>query len=178
MTTLYLIRHGSVAVPQGICYGRSNVGLAEPASELASQLRDKLPEKYALWSSPLSRCRLLAQKLGEPRLDARLMEMDFGDWEMCNYDAIDRRQIDAWAAAPLDFSPPNGESVKTMQERVLSFFTSMLAEPVHDDVVVVAHAGPIRIICGKVFKQPKEQWLYMPIAYGEMIRLEIKAVFK
>ncbi len=178
MKTLYLIRHGKVAAPPGLCYGQSNVSLAEPASILASELKEKLPEKFELWSSPLSRCRLLAEKLGEPRLDERLMEMDFGDWEMCNYDAIDRQQIDDWAAAPLDFSPPNGESVRVMRERVLHFFASMRGESKNDNVVIVAHAGPIRILWGAILNQPEKTWLYKPVDYGEVIPLEIGAVLK
>ena len=45
------------------------------------------------------------------RLDARLVELDFGSWEMHHWDTIPRAQIDAWAADVALYRPGDGESV-------------------------------------------------------------------
>ena len=78
---LYLIRHPRPQVAPGVCYGQTDLGLAEPAAEVAERLRPLLPADFTLHASPLARARLLAEALGTPRLDARLQEIHFGDWE-------------------------------------------------------------------------------------------------
>ena len=71
---LYLIRHPRPAVAPGICYGQTDLGLAEPAAEVAARLRPLLPADFALHASPLARARLLAEALqtagvGTSRID-------------------------------------------------------------------------------------------------------------
>ncbi len=81
-----LIRHTSVNVEPGICYGQSDVPLDESFSHTAEFIKHKLQvEKYdAIYCSPLSRCVKLAKYCGyeTPILDKRLLEINFGDWEM------------------------------------------------------------------------------------------------
>ena len=77
---LHLIRHPRPDVAPGICYGQTDLGLAESAAAVAARLRPLLPESFALHASPLARARLLAEALGTPRLDNRLKEIHFGDW--------------------------------------------------------------------------------------------------
>ncbi|NWG72980.1 MAG: histidine phosphatase family protein, partial [Parvularculaceae bacterium] len=109
---LFLIRHPQPAVAPGICYGRTDLPLAEHPARHAHALRPLLPVAAPLYASPLARARLLAEQLHPaPILDDRLREIDFGDWEMQAWDALDRRRLDAWAAAPFDFRPPGGETV-------------------------------------------------------------------
>jgi len=70
---LYLIRHPRPDVPPGTCYGRSDVGIIDDAAEVAARLKPHLPPTYQLHASPLQRARLLAEALGEPTFDERLM---------------------------------------------------------------------------------------------------------
>ena len=91
---LWLIRHSAVAVAPGTCYGATDVPLAQDAGTAAAVLRAHLPDEFELHSSPLSRCRLLAQALHRaPRSDARLAEMDFGQWEGRRFADIGREAI-------------------------------------------------------------------------------------
>ena len=94
------IRHTSVAVPRGVCYGQSDVPLAGGFPDEAVIVKRNL-EKYsfdAVYSSPLSRCLKLAAYCGydTPILDSRLMEMNFGDWEMKRYDEITDSRLQLW----------------------------------------------------------------------------------
>ena len=65
-----LIRHTSVDVPKGTCYGQSDVPVATTFAEEAEVTRQKL-EQYqpfdAVYASPLTRARLLAAYCGYPR---------------------------------------------------------------------------------------------------------------
>ena len=73
------------------------------------------------------------------------MEMYFGTWEMRSWQAIDRHEIDAWANDMVHYRPGNGESVYDMGQRV-SKFCNAVRQLRHDDVVVVCHAGTIRLL--------------------------------
>jgi alpha-ribazole phosphatase len=178
---LYLIRHGVPDVARGICYGRSDVPLREAAPQTAERLRSHLPPRFALVSSPLQRCRLLADSLGRPQYDMRLAEVDFGRWEGCHFDDIPRTDIDTWAAAPLDFRPPNGETVREMLARVLAALTEILSNTT-GDVVLVTHGGPLRGIVAQLAGEIADAagavpgpWLARVFDYGSLSTAHLAA---
>jgi len=147
---LYLIRHPQPEVAAGICYGRSDLAVPiERALDAASALAPRLPRDAALWSSPAARCAALAEPLasalGAPvRYDARLLEMDFGAWEMQPWDAIARSEVDAWAADTVAYRPGGGERVLDVAGRVKSFHDALKTG--RRDAVLVCHAGVIRLL--------------------------------
>ena len=91
-----LIRHTSVAVSPGICYGNSDVDVSPSFEKEAKQVLSKLQHIPfdAVYSSPLSRCRKQACYCGftEPIIDTRLLELNFGDWEMKAWSEIEDPQ--------------------------------------------------------------------------------------
>ena len=60
-----------------------------------------------------------------PKIDDRLAEMNFGDWEGRPWDSIPRLEIDAWAADVAGYAPPGGESPRDLQRRALDFVASL-----------------------------------------------------
>ena len=82
-----LIRHTSVDVPPGVCYGQTDVPLKPTfeaeAAVTAENLKTYLPFDH-VYTSPLTRCVRLATYCGYPdaERDKRIMEINFGDWEM------------------------------------------------------------------------------------------------
>jgi alpha-ribazole phosphatase len=171
---LHLIRHPRPDVPPGVCYGRSDVGLAEPAAPVATRLRPLLPPHFSLHASPLARARLLALELGSPRLDERLREIDFGEWELQPFAALGPA-INAWAADPMGFRAPGGESAREMATRALQWLAELRDAPVADPLVVIAHGGPLRAIAGDLLGLPPERWLGLDFAYGHVTRLDVEA---
>jgi len=171
---LYLIRHPRPDVAPGICYGQTDLGLAESAGTVAARLRPLLPADFALFASPLARARLLAEALGQPRLDPRLREIHFGDWEGRSFADIGQSALDAWAAAPLDFAPPGGESPRQMAARAHAFLAELRATP-PAAAVIVAHGGPLRALAGELLGLPPERWLGLDFACGEVTRLDLHA---
>ena len=168
MKRLWLVRHPQVAVPPGICYGRTDVALAAAPDAMAAALRACLPGNFGLLSSPLRRCAELARLLHPaPRFDARLQEIDFGDWEMQRYDALPRADIDQWATDVWGFRPPGGESANDMARRV----DAAWAEHRHDIQVVVAHGGPLKVIAGRLLDLPQAAWLDIRCPQGGWIEL-------
>lgn len=129
---LILIRHPAVIAPC-LCYGRSEVALAEPPRIECARLIEWLNPLCGghasrsgrgprLYSSPLSRCASIAEGLSAHfgvavRYDARLQEMDFGRWEGLPWDQVPRAEIDAWAADVERARPHGGESVTELAAR-------------------------------------------------------------
>ena len=189
---LHLIRHPRPAVEPGICYGQTDVGLAECPVAVAERLRPLLPESFALHASPLARARLLAEELGTPRVDDRLREIHFGDWEGRTFADIGSA-IDDWAADPLGFRAPGGESPREMAARVLQWLaeatgtestgavrTDLAGAPQQpgaspDHLVVVAHGGPLRAIAGHLLGLPPERWLGLDFGCGQVTRIDVES---
>lgn len=170
----HLIRHPRAAVADGICYGASDIALAEDPAASADRLRALLPPRYRLVSSPAQRCLRLAELLhAAPLLDARLRELDFGAWEMRTFADIPRAAIDAWAADALGFRPPGGESVAEMRLRVVAALEDLLAHG-DDDVVIVAHGGPLRVIAGALLGLPDGEWMRMHFEFGCVTRVDVE----
>jgi len=149
---LWLVRHARVALPEGVCYGASDVPLDAAATQAAAQaLAARLPPGLRVWHSPLSRCELLALALQglRPDLmlkpDARLRELDFGAWEGRPWSAIGREAFDAWLADFAHARPGgDGESVAALMARVAAAFDAWRAGG--RDAAWVTHAGVIRAV--------------------------------
>ena len=114
-------------------------------------IADTLAEFTAetIWSSPARRCVVLADALAGGRCgtrqdDVRLMELNFGDWEGQSWDSVPRGALDAWAADPLAFAPPGGETGAALLQRVRSFHADISAQ--RRDCVVVSHGGPLKLL--------------------------------
>jgi alpha-ribazole phosphatase len=169
---LHLIRHPRPDIVEGVCYGQSDIGLAESASAVAARLRPLLPATYRLHASPLARARLLAAELGVPTLDERLKEMSFGEWEMVPYREIGSA-IEAWTDDPLGFRAPGGESAHDLAARVRDWLDDVLVADAPDALVVVAHGGPLRVIAGHLLGIAPERWLALGFECGQVTRIDV-----
>ncbi|WP_321346244.1 alpha-ribazole phosphatase [uncultured Draconibacterium sp.] len=148
---IYVIRHTSVDVKPGICYGQTDVDVAVSFDEEQKSVSKELEllSFGAIWSSPLLRCKKLAESLfpnEKIHFDPRLKELNFGDWEMLPWDEI-YAQPDGkiWMDNYQTLATKNGESYPEMVERV-SAFVQEIEKLNADNIAVVAHAGVIRIL--------------------------------
>jgi len=158
---IVLIRHPPLAVAPGICYGRRDLAIADPdsAASLADAARQALQGRTArIWTSPLRRCRTVADAIGPNTADARLIEMDFGAWDGMAWDTIPRAALDAWAADPLGFAPPGGESGAALIARVAAFHAAMPG----GDHAVVAHGGPLKVLEALLRGRPVDLLAHAP----------------
>ena len=142
-----LVRHTRPAVPAGVCYGVTDLDLAPTFDVEAAAVLAALPAADRLVSSPLQRCRQLAERIGAARglapvLDERLREFDFGGWEGVPWDSIPRKELDAWAADFFHARPHGGESVQMLRARVAAAIADYRRSSVPH--VVVTHAGVIK----------------------------------
>ncbi|HTH93956.1 MAG TPA: alpha-ribazole phosphatase family protein [Rhodocyclaceae bacterium] len=164
---LFLIRHPQPDIGEGICYGRTDLPLRE--SWPMKMALPTLPSDVRVISSPLQRCVAFATTLfPHVDIDARLRELDFGAWEMQDWQDISRTQLDAWAADPLGFNAHGGESVAQMRLRV----RQALADLDGRDCVWVTHAGVMKIVVGELLALPQDEWLSLRFAHAEVITLD------
>lgn len=166
---LHLIRHPAPRVAGGICYGRTDLPPAGDVALAAARILPQLPPDVPVYSSPLQRCRQLADLLHPaPRSDARLQEMDFGAWEMRPWDLVGRAALDEWAADPLGYAPPQGESVAGLRRRVLDFVAEMRTQGL-PRAVLVTHAGVMKIIVGEARGLPLHEWLALRFEHQSVV---------
>jgi alpha-ribazole phosphatase len=170
---VFLIRHPRPAVPPHICYGASDVDLADDALDCAARLRALLPAHAPLFSSPLRRCRRLAEALHDaPSYDGRLREMDFGTWELRSWNEIPRAELDAWAAAPMAYAPPGGESVEEVSARVTAFLAEHTGSG-GEDFAVVTHSGVMKIFAARLQGLDQATWFNLRFGYSELTVLDV-----
>lgn len=147
---LWLARHAAVPGADGICYGASDLAPDERATVAAARgLAGALPSGLRVRSSPLQRCARLAEALHAlrpdlaPQPDARLAEMDFGDWEGRAWHALGRAALDAWTADFAHHRCGGGESVASFMARVREAFEEARAD---GEVLWITHAGVVRAV--------------------------------
>lgn len=159
---IYAIRHTSVNVKPGICYGQTDVDVAETFHEEQKPLLQEINKESfgVVWSSPLLRCRKLAGSLfpnEEIHFDSRLKELNFGDWEMLPWDEIYAQpEGKTWMANYQTLPTKNGESYPEMVARVSAIFNE-IKNVNTENIAIVAHAGVIRILKSVIENVPISQ---------------------
>ena len=175
---LYLIRHTAVSVPRSVCYGQTDVGLLETYEDEKQRLRALLPdEPLAIWASPLSRCTRLAHDLGpDVRLDDRLKEFHFGDWENTPWDNIPADQLNPWMADFVNVPVPNGETFRDFHQRVGAFWHELAATQPPDNqrpLVLVTHGGVIRSLLCLFLELSLRNAYRLHLDYGSVSRVSV-----
>ena len=180
--TLYLARHAQPLIAPGICYGQLDMAAdLEATQRSAAELADLLPHGVSVIASPLQRCEQLASLLIELRhdlsckSDARLKEMNFGQWEGQPWADIPKIQFDAWTADFANYSAGDtGESVSQFMARVAMAFDEL---PAASDVLWITHAGVIRaahlLAKGTRHIERADQWPSAAPAYGQWCTLNL-----
>ena len=174
---LILIRHTSVAVPKGVCYGQTDVPLAESFTEEATAVKERLSGYRfdKVFCSPLSRCVKLAEFCGYPQAikDAKLKELNFGEWEMMPYDKITDPKLQEWFDDYINVAPPGGETVLEQQKRLLSFIEDLRNESQETTVGIFTHGGIlINALVALEGKSFEEVYNNIP-PYGAIIEIDI-----
>lgn len=182
MTTITFIRHTSVDVPRGVCYGRTDVALAATFEEEAEAVRQRLLPLHfdAVFTSPLSRAVRLAAHCGYPQAvkEPRLLELDFGEWEMRDYNALyrDDPRFAYWCEHYCDTPTPNGESVENQAQRLADFLADLQRQATgRTDLSYAAfcHGGILAIaLANSQHKSLRQAFESVP-PYGSVITLPL-----
>jgi alpha-ribazole phosphatase len=173
---VYLIRHTTPEIGKGICYGQADIPLAASFQSEANQLIQCLPKVVdVVYSSPSGRCTKLAEliKSNLPVItDKRLLEINFGDWEMKAWNEIDQLMLNSWMKDFVNVLPPSGENLLDLSKRVHGFIADLVQT---DDqvVVIIGHAGIIRCIIAYILEIPLKNIFKIPVNYASITKLNL-----
>lgn len=172
---IYLVRHTVVNIGSGICYGSTDVDLASTFEEEIISISNKIKclKDLIFISSPLIRCKILADKLSESNfiVDDRLKELDFGDWENENYKILENDEdFCAWTKDYVNCKCPNGESFRDLYLRSSEFINELVLNN-NKRVAIITHSGVIRSILAYVLNMPLETTFKFRVDNGSVSRV-------
>ena len=158
-TRVTLIRHGeSVWNTNGRWQGQAVVALSDEGRHQAVLLAEHLcplaAEIAAITSSDALRARetaaLIASRLNKPlTLDARLREIDTGQWQGLTAEEVeawDAERLAAVRADPYNVPRPDGESYNQVADRGIRALQDLVDQYPDQHVLAVTHGGTIRSI--------------------------------
>lgn len=175
---IYLVRHTETICKKGVCYGQSDVDIAAPFEAVFENILLQLPSEAVVFSSPLKRCLILSEYIQENikviafEKDARLIEMNFGDWELKNWNDIPPEELNPWMEDFVTINAKNGESFMELHNRVVDFL-SQISKEITTPIVIVAHAGVVRSILCHYSSLPLKDAFNNKVDFGQVIKIEV-----
>ncbi len=148
---LIVVRHGRTpANAQGLLLGRLDPDLDDVGVEQAQAVADWIGPVDLVVSSPLLRARRTAEAFaatshGEVEIDERWIELDYGELDGLPVGDVPAPTWEQLRGDPR-WTPPGGESLAALNERVAQACEEMLVTARELDVVVVTHVSPIKAV--------------------------------
>lgn len=180
---IFLVRHTTPAIEKGICYGQTDLNVADSFMEELAEIQAVLPTlaDMQVYASPLQRCKKLAQALAQNQsahlaleFDERLMEMNFGEWEMRAWADIHPEVLQNWMKNFVEVPVPSGESHLKVHERVTDFWKEKLTLP-HESYCVVTHYGVMQSLLAHLLHIPLEKLFKIDMGFGAVVRVTLGA---
>ena len=148
---MLLLRHAESEWNRiGRWQGTENPPLSEAGRRDAARVAPLLGRVSAIWASPLSRAFETASIIGAAldvapiRVDERLVEVHFADWQGLSVEEIDA----GWPGLRgTGRRTPGAESESDVVERAMAALASIASEDTGTTVLVVTHGGLIRTVC-------------------------------
>lgn len=172
--SIYLIRHTAPLIEKGTCYGQADIDVKESFLDEATIIKTVIPTDFReVWTSPLQRCRKLAEHLFphlQLKFEPRLKEIDCGEWELQKWDDIPSEIIDPWMKDYVNIRIPGGENYIDLYDRVVESFLEIASR--ETPVAIVTHGGVIRSILSHITGTPLlDSFGAFAIHYGSVIRI-------
>lgn len=188
---IYLLRHGKVAAKAAL-YGATDVEvLAETNQSIAQALIEQKLSFDTIYSSPLRRCKTLAQlilstntatntKANEVTVIDDFKEMSFGVFDGVPFDDIYQNKaqwqlLENFWQSPSLHTLPQAELMADFYQRVVKRWQQGLRDiTTQKNTLVVCHGGVIRMILASILKEDINQngWYQSyDIPYGSLTQL-------
>jgi broad specificity phosphatase PhoE len=165
MLTLVLTRHGATdrSNPEQHLGQRIDIQLSDAGRSAAQALGRRLEGVRfdRIVASPLRRAQETARVAlpgVDVETDARLAEMDYGEWEGLTYEQIEERDAErrrAWEEDPEANACPGGESGADVAHRVRAFLADAAGA---DQILAVAHSTTNRILLAVALHVPVREY--------------------
>jgi probable phosphoglycerate mutase len=178
-TIIDLIRHGE---PVGGRAYRGN-GIDDPLSDKGwTQMREAVGN-VCHWdlivTSPLKRCSKFADELAgkyqlEVHVEQRFKEIGFGEWEGMTADDLKKTRLSEYEAFyhdPVHSPPTNAEPLLDFFHRVTDAYKDVVEAHAGKRILLVAHAGVIRVIIAHVRNITPEHIFHIKVENAGMVRI-------
>ncbi len=163
MLKLIILRHGETEFNKAKKFqGWENTPLTENGLKQVEKAADRLKNEKIdeLYTSPLTRCEILAKAISEaiekaqgrhlePIPDEDLMEVNVGIFSGMELTKIEEeypKEYGQWISDAENLTFPGGESLKTTQERAVRFFHKMEKEKDGKTICIVSHGVWLRCL--------------------------------
>jgi alpha-ribazole phosphatase len=188
MASIFLVRHGEVEGNSGerlFFSGWNDVPLTPRGRRQAEAVTQRLEREKVdvIYASDLQRARVTAETIAAPHgqnvhTDACWRESSFGQWSGCSESDILQQWPQLWQerqADPVTVRPPDGESLQDLLNRVQPAWQKIVQTHEHDNVVLVAHQGTVRMLLCAILGIPPANYRRVRIANCSVTRVEIAA---
>ena len=180
ITTLDLLRHGQCEGGE-IYRGSTDVPLTAKGWKQMEAAVGEASGWQRIISSPLERCQRFSEQQGQrwqiPVVTEKAFrEMHFGDWEgRCLKEVwqSERESVRRFYADPNKVSPPNGESMRAVQDRLLPAWQALLTEYAGEHLLLVQHGGTIRVLLSWLLQMPLAAVTRFDIPYASLSRIQV-----
>ena len=180
-TRIFLVRHGVARGAEGVAVGQIDLPLSAAGAAAIGKLADTWtgPPPDRLITSGLARADGTAAILGrawnlEATVDARLREIDFGDWDGRTWKDIRAEKGDflkEWMESWWTRRAPGGEGFEDVARRAVEWLDETVADAEGETVVAVGHGGTIRTALGHVLGLPLERAFHLHLDHGHVSSL-------
>lgn len=131
-------------------------------------------------SSSLSRCLAFAEELSEAsklplEVDDRLKEIGFGEWQGKTREEItqyDPGVLQRFYRDPTTYRPDGAEGLAEFKHRIVAAVNDILNRHSGKHVLVVCHAGTIRMVIGHILDIPLSNLFRIKVANAGITRIE------
>jgi broad specificity phosphatase PhoE len=176
---LNLLRHGETSAGHKFI-GSSDVRLTEKGWQQMTRTVEGGNSYEAVISSPLRRCLDFAKQYADSNnislsIEDALRELYFGDWENKSSETIWQTQqedLKSFWQDPVNNTPPNAESLKEFNKRVNSCLENILTENRAGKILLVAHAGTIKIILANILSMPLIKINNLNISHASLSQIQ------
>ncbi|MCB0335646.1 MAG: histidine phosphatase family protein [Bdellovibrionales bacterium] len=162
---LFIVRHGETISNVGkVIAGQSESQLTDLGKEQARLLARRLSKHSFthIYSSPLSRASETTKYIGEhqssqPVYLDQLKERSWG----CFEGRLIREYVDAaheYGERYWEFTPPGGESLVDLQERIAPALTALLEKHKNEKVLISAHHSVNKMLLHILLERTWEDW--------------------
>lgn len=184
VTQFDLLRHGQIDGPAAL-YGRTDVALSREGWLQMLQQTNRLQNIDNILSSPLRRCQDFANELASDheltlQIEAGIQECDFGEWDGIKFDDHSQQWplMTSFWQDPDHNTPPQGESLETFHNRVVSSWQSLCKQHSGKNNLLICHGGVIRQILAHILGTDWRSGVWysqLQIGHASLTRITIPA---